>query len=375
MASIQKHHASPFWQASFMGADGKWKTRTTKTTDREQAQTIADAWAEAAKRGRNGRLDPDRAREIIGRAMEEISAASGRPMAAMTLGQWLKEWTRRKDVEVSMSTSMSYRSRLKAARPFFAASMEWDLTRFTAEHAIAFRSWLVRQGYSPAFTNSMLATFRDIFGAAHQSELVTRNVFKAAKMVPAGERVRRPFTREEVGAMLAVADQEWRGAILMGLWTGQSIGDCLSLTIGQVDLNRGTVKIRRQKTGRHNEIPLRAELMDYFMGLPSSDDPNTPVFPRLSRLDTRRSHAFRNEILSRVGIVGSRVDEKGTRRVEATFHSLRHTLNSWLQTAGGSRSVAQAILGQQSEAVNQVYTHTGIEEMRTALSKVPGLAP
>ena len=47
---------------------------------------------------------------------------------------------------------------------------------------------------------------------------------------------RRPFTKPEIRKLLKVADFEWRGIILCGLYTGLRISDIALLTWENLDL-------------------------------------------------------------------------------------------------------------------------------------------
>ena len=55
-----------------------------------------------------------------------------------------------------------------------------------------------------------------------------------------------------------------------------------------------------------------------------------------------------------------------------SFHSLRHTLPSWLRAAGVDQETRMRIVGHSSKGVHQGYTHHEIEQLAGALRK--GLA-
>ena len=54
-----------------------------------------------------------------------------------------------------------------------------------------------------------------------------------------------------------------------------------------------------------------------------------------------------------------------------SFHSLRHTVTSWLKAAGVADGIVRAIVGHESVAMSQNYTHLDIAMMRVALEKLP----
>jgi len=52
------------------------------------------------------------------------------------------------------------------------------------------------------------------------------------------DRCRRAFTVQEIAALLAVADPEWRSLIKFGLYTGQRLGDVVNLRWTNLDLKK-----------------------------------------------------------------------------------------------------------------------------------------
>jgi integrase len=56
---------------------------------------------------------------------------------------------------------------------------------------------------------------------------------------------------------------------------------------------------------------------------------------------------------------------------EISFHSFRHTLTTWLKSAGASNALAQMIVGHNSEVVSRGYTHLSAEDTTPSISKLP----
>ncbi|MGH7976264.1 MAG: tyrosine-type recombinase/integrase [Limisphaerales bacterium] len=91
---------------------------------------------------------------------------------------------------------------------------------------------------------------------------------------------RRPFSLPELKRILAGANEEWRGMILFGLYTGQRLGAIALLTWANVDLQQQELMVTTQKTGRRQIIPLAKPLLEYVRNLPAGDNPNAPLFPK-----------------------------------------------------------------------------------------------
>lgn len=81
-----------------------------------------------------------------------------------------------------------------------------------------------------------------------------------------------------------------------------------------------------------------------------------------------------------MGVAGIENKELGTengrhrRAVSAYgFHSLRHTFNTMLAEAGVAQDLRMALSGHAGERVNERYTHRGLQTLRAAVCKIPGI--
>ena len=65
-------------------------------------------------------------------------------------------------------------------------------------------------------------------------------------------------------------------------------------------------------------------------------------------------------------------DVPGKRQVfELSFHSLRHTAVSLLKDAGIPDAVVMALVGHESAAISQRYTHVGRDALQRAADSLP----
>ena len=139
---------------------------------------------------------------------------------------------------------------------------------------------------------------------------------------------------------------------LVGLYTGQRLGDCARLTWQQVDLVNRTISFVTQKTGKALSIGLADPLVEYLSELPGVDDPRAFVFPRFAELCKNEtaplSRSFAEEVLIPAGLVTARTKHhastgkgrKAKRHVnEVTFHSLRHSFVTMLKATGASNAL------------------------------------
>lgn len=208
---------------------------------------------------------------------------------------------------------------------------------------------------------------------------------KAAKLVATFER--RPFTIGELRAIIDLADDEWRSLIKFGLYTGQRLGDLATLTWSQVDLERDEIRLTTRKTNKALLIPIAPPLREHLLSLTAAgDDPRAAVHPGASAAVT--AYHGRVSMLSKVfgellvaaglrqaSVPGGKGVGRSGKRVgyALSFHSLRHTAVSLMKDAGVPDAVVMALVGHESKAMSQHYTHVGREALAKAAQSMPAL--
>lgn len=114
--------------------------------------------------------------------------------------------------------------------------------------------------------------------------------------------------------MLANADDEWKGIILFGLYSGQRLKDIGRLCWNNIDLKAGLLRFTTGKTKRRMELPLAAPIQDYLLKADTPEAPTAPLFPNAYPIalkttgDSRLSQAFR-DILVATGLAEAHPDD------------------------------------------------------------------
>jgi integrase/recombinase XerC len=201
-------------------------------------------------------------------------------------------------------------------------------------------------------------------------------------------QVRRPFTVEEIRSLLVVADPEWQSLIKFGLYTGQRIGDLVRLTWRSVNIERAVISIVTQKTKKQLHIPIAPPLLEHLKAWKKSDAPHdAPVHPKACKALERaggRAVTLCNQFARLMAAAGLRPHKRhdikiadgrdGRReRNELSFHCFRHTAVTMLKEAGAPQAVVMAMIGHDSIAVSQNYTHIGAEALRKACDALPAV--
>ena len=350
--------------------------RTTKQTDRRKAYDFAQKLEAAA---RANVLTEIQARKILSEIYEIRNP--GEHLPGSTIKDFLESWANNKIRETAPSTGAHYKQTALRFIAFLGEKAASDITALAPRDIVRFRDELASR-LSASTANHVIKAIRMALKDAQAQSLVTANV--AAGIRPAkshdGARHKRPFTVGEIKRLLRVADDEWCGLILFGLYTGQRLGDIAALTWRNIDLARGELALVSRKTKRRILIPLADPLRGYLESLDVGDDPDEPIFPKAAS-SAQRTGTLSNKfhaIMADAGLALPRNHAsigkgRSNRRAfnELSFHALRHTATSLLKDAGISPAIVADIIGHDSPAISAHYTHIGEAAKRQAIAMMP----
>ncbi len=242
--------------------------------------------------------------------------------------------------------------------------------------------------------NNRVCALREICRVLAEDGGVVDDPWAGIRLLADDSHTRREFTREELGRVLKSAagegasryDWEWRLLFLLGIYTGQRLGDCCTLRWCDVNLERGVIQLIPRKTRKHMKgvpvtIPIHPELREALRsGLPPAGAPGGTLYvlPTLAEWYLGGEHwrisRGLEEIFRRAGIKTSvKLEGRKTATPDATFHSLRHTFVSFAVNGGVPLAVVQSIVGHTSNAMTRHYYHENEEVLRKAVAAIPSL--
>lgn len=204
--------------------------------------------------------------------------------------------------------------------------------------------------------------------AAQEPALVESNPWKAIASNP--ERHREEWVKhDQLPALLAafdsLEDQSHADLFRLCLLTGARSGNVKSMRWRDVDLSRGTWTISgaEHKNGRPVTLGLAPQALEVL----ASREGCHPVwvFPANSKQGhlTNAAKSWRT-VCERYG------KALGLDDVDLHLHDLRHTLASWLVSAGASLAMVGKALGHASMQSTNRYAHLADESVYAALSGV-----
>jgi integrase len=304
----------------------------------------------------------------------------GTPLPQSTIRKNAAEWLAARQVETARNTFTRYEGIMNDFLEYLGPKADRDLVTLSSSDISAYRDTLLKR-VSPATVNNHLKVLRVWLEKAVKAGVFDRNPARMIDYVNDADKTeRRPFSLPELKKMLGVASQDWKTAILVGLYTGLRLNDVANLGWNNISTNMEEVTIKTQKTKRIQRIPIAEALKRHLEALPASDSPSAPLCPGLRGKRVPWLSAQFYELMASVGLVESRKTHEATSgkgragkrgQSELSFHSLRHTCTSLLKSAGVSDAIAMDLVGHESAAVSAHYTHIDEKSKKAAVDKMP----
>lgn len=419
MASIYRKPGSKTYMAKFYLPGEDEKPRMIRKTTGQTARAKALAVAVELERAAKGTIAAEndtalQAKAILARAVTDIEqgkfnptlarkylsellvTATKRELEFYSVEKWMAEWLARKRKTTSPATMKRYELSVRRFLAFIGPErIGKPLESIQAADVRGFRDELREKGLSGKSVNKFLKDINAAFRLAIDEEVIVANpAVRVEKLDLADSFERKPFTIEEVRAMVAAApSDEWKILITLGAYAGMRLGDASRLRWESVDFVNRILVFMPTKTSRKRKImkvDIHQSLLAMLESAPISDEPEAFVLPTLAKtpLNTRTglSCFFTDTIMRAAGVdrgkpsraaakQGEPPAKKGMGRVnyERGFHSLRHTFVTEIQKHGADNRTSRALAGHDDESVHAGYSHSDRESCRRAIDSLPAL--
>ena len=340
-----------------VGIHGKRYCRSTRTTDRDQAERylqrflapfglgacrlpLADVWNAYVVSPRRNELSP--------------ITLNGKRTAWMHFARWMERY-------------------------YLPVN---DLTGVTPDMIAEYLACL-RTNVCASTYNGRVCILREMFHLLAGKAGLEYDPWEGVRLRPDDSHSRRELTMDELKRLIAAACEygaEWHKLILIGIYTGLRLGDCCRLDWSSINIPQGVIQLVPSKTKRHAHgrpvtIPIHPALGRAL--LDERANKQGTVLPGIAEMyTTMRSRVSDrlSTIFKQAGIVTSIMIEGRHRRTpEATFHSLRHTFVSFAANAGVPLHIVQSIVGHESTAMTRHYYHENIDALKSAVAAIPTL--
>ena len=382
MASIHRHSSgrSKYWYAKFRGPDGTPSVKSTKCTDRQKALAIAIEYEKVARKAQSGVLAEAQARKVVSEIYE---IAGGGPISFVSTEEFLTDWLEKTHLLNAPGTVKRYERTIKTFLHHLGQKAMKSIAVLSPSDIDAYLLSESNQGKSSGTCNMAVKTLRIPLNIARRHGLIAINPAEVSALLPSDGEERECFTQKQVKAIIDIADEEWRGLILLGFYTGARLGVVANLRWENVDLERRelrftTNKIRRGKKPRLIVCPIHPQLHDFLTSFKGSSQCG-PILRSLAERPlsgkTGLSESFQN-LMVQAGIEvphGREKHGKGRQFRRLGFHSLRHSFNTVLANQGVTKEIRKVLIGHASDATNERYTHLSPDLLMAAVEKIPPL--
>lgn len=270
-----------------------------------------------------------------------------------------------------------------------------DMDQITPPVARAFLKAEEARGVSGKTYNNILIFLRSAFEALKDDAGIAKNPFVGIPTREEDTVFRKPFSAEELEAIIAAAKQDKfiYPIIVTAMCTAMRRGDCCTLLKSAVDLPNRFIKVKTSKTGELVQIPIFPLLREVLESLEPNDSPF--VFPQQEmtyQLNSDNITLRVRKVLRAAGFfdpkegaadegVASRGEirqerKNGLRKASVRdFHSFRVTWVTLALNAGVPLEIVQKVTGHRTAGiVMKHYFQPGREDFRRTLTdKLPAL--
>lgn len=309
-----------------------------------------------------------------------LSASGQEPLRVTRARQFFETYLEEKAKSRAVATALRYRAILIGFIEFLGTRADLPLAHLSSRDVQSFRDGELARGVSSQSANMILKVLRGPFNRARRQGLLAVNPAEGVDFVGGEALARRAFTLEEMRAVLAVADWEWKGMILLGYCCGFRIQDAANLTYAEIDFERQVIRLRpkkerRDRVAKKTETVILPELREWLEA--NRRDPVQPLFPsfhgRYTGGQNGLSLAFR-ELLKKAGVKFVNLAESGSLRrfYDLGFHALRHSCVTHAANAGVPEEIRREHVGHASD-VHRTYTHREVAVKQRAFADMPRL--
>lgn len=239
-----------------------------------------------------------------------------------------------------------------------------------------FEDWMIARGIAGPTRNRYRTALSRLYAIAMLPEFraqtgVTMNPFRA--MLRDTERSRTvTYTPSQLAAVVAAAPPHLRLTIAIAIYAPKlRLGNILALRWSDVDLEAQTITVPDHKTMDATGLPLVSPISAELLPLLATARKATRSVwvirfrkQRVKTIDTAMQAAC-----TRAGVLYGR--SKGG----ATFHTIRHTMATWLARLGYGGAMHAALMGHLSEATTRKYTHLAGADQIGPLERLAAALP
>ncbi len=255
----------------------------------------------------------------------------------------------------------SYLSHERTARTISKHSIgDYKLTDINTFKIEKFRIERLQSGIRESSTNADIAILRLVLGMAKKEGIIRNNPVEDVKRLKESEPDKRVLTDAEIQLLLRELTGRDRVIVLLSLFTGLRLGDCLALRWESIDLQKSVIALTVSKTDKNLTIPIDDYMASVLVDYKTSQGNNTgdALFYEVvtHKVGVRESVHF-TRLFRKLGIANF------------SFHCLRHT-HATLLSQTSNLVIASEMLGHSTASMTMHYVHVDSKEKRDAIGRL-----
>ncbi|MDI6766027.1 MAG: tyrosine-type recombinase/integrase [Bacteroidota bacterium] len=231
-----------------------------------------------------------------------------------------------------------------------------EIESFLAQKKAEASEWTARKYY---------IHLASAFETAIRWNYISTNPFKKVQK-PKTKEVQPLFlTKEEMKSLLNIIDDvQLKNLYLVAVFTGLRLGELLNLQWSDIDFVLRVIHVRNSETfttksRKNRSIPMNDQLYEALAMMKETAGSELVFHSNGKRLSAERVSKTFKVYVRRLGL-----------NDKLHFHSLRHTLASWLVQDGVNIYEVQKLLGHSNISVTQVYSHLQPETLHSTVNKI-----
>jgi integrase len=283
----------------------------------------------------------------------------------VTLGEVWKRYDEWLDTgKITPSADRGYYE--KHIKPIFENTLLSKVSPFDLERI---KISLLNLGLAPATVKHVLVLIRQLFNKAISWGMWKgENPIKKVKLPRLNNQRERFLTKEEAQLLLkelATWGRHNHDICMLSLHTGMRAGEIFSLKWQHVDQANNFILIADPKNGRSRKAFMTQTIQNMFSKM-EEGKPEEYVFAsrdgdRIDRISNTFMRAVEN-----LGLNEGITDP----RQKVVFHTLRHTFASWLAIQGTPILTIKELMGHQTLAMTERYSHLSPDHKRQAIEVI-----
>ncbi len=239
------------------------------------------------------------------------------------------------------------------------------LDEVQVKHLEAFLAFRKDKGDQPVSRNRMLYIFRSFYAFLFRQEIIEVDISQRLEPIKLQMKERMHLSLKEVEELLSAIEHPLIQVAGFGLaYTGLRVSELCNLTLKDIDLKKGLLKVREGKGKKDRTVPISGKLNDILSNYlkcirPTIDSEFFFATSKTGKLSPAYINYCLNETTEKLGW------EK-----HVTAHILRHSFASNLVRNKASLPAVQNLLGHSDLRVTSRYIHQNMDELETAVNLI-----